>query len=429
MAALRARAVQVLDLNWAGDHTVPARSLYPHQWSWDSAFTAIGLAHVRPDRAWRELHTLFRAQWADGRVPHIVFNPEVPAENYFPGPGFWDAPATPHLPPRSTTGLVQPPVHALAVHEVFRRTGDRGRLAWFYPRLCAQQDYLAARRDAGADGLVSITHPWESGLDNSPGWDTAMARVPADPELLRVHRRRDNVVAAPAHRPTDEDYSRFLAIAGAYRDRGYDDTDLVGRHPFVMECPSFNALYALAESTLAEIAAELGRPGAHHRERARAVVTAMVAHLHDRRTGMFHARDVLSGERSPARCVNGLVPLVLPGLPDEVVTSLIEVATSPRFGLGGPLPVTSYDRTAADFDAVRYWRGPIWINMNWLLRRGLIGHGRAALAAVLRDRTLGLIDAGGSFEYYDPRTGAGLGAPEFSWTAALALDLLSDPLD
>ncbi|MFD6427487.1 hypothetical protein ACFWEF_01945, partial [Bacillus velezensis] len=32
---------------------------------------------------------LLAAQWGDGRVPHIVFNPEVPAGAYFPGPGFW----------------------------------------------------------------------------------------------------------------------------------------------------------------------------------------------------------------------------------------------------------------------------------------------------------------------------------------------------
>ena len=26
-------AVRVLDTNWAGDHMVPSRRLYPHQWS------------------------------------------------------------------------------------------------------------------------------------------------------------------------------------------------------------------------------------------------------------------------------------------------------------------------------------------------------------------------------------------------------------
>src|SRR5215468_4602161 len=84
-------ATRVLDDNWTHDHTMPSHTLYPHQWSWDSAFIAIGLARYRPDRAWLELRSLFRAQWADGRVPHIVFDPDVAERDYFPGPAFWRA--------------------------------------------------------------------------------------------------------------------------------------------------------------------------------------------------------------------------------------------------------------------------------------------------------------------------------------------------
>ena len=80
-------AARVLDTNWAGDHMVPSRRLYPHQWSWDAAFIAIGLAYVNPSRAWRDLRSLFEAQWPDGRVPHIVFDPATAEDDYFPGPG------------------------------------------------------------------------------------------------------------------------------------------------------------------------------------------------------------------------------------------------------------------------------------------------------------------------------------------------------
>ena len=109
-AGLRRLAVDTLDANWEHDHTVPSRTLYPHQWSWDSAFIAIGLAQVRPDRAWRELTSLFRAQWADGRVPHIVFNPALRVGAYFPGPEMWrsaDVPGAPdggHLRPGPAAG-------------------------------------------------------------------------------------------------------------------------------------------------------------------------------------------------------------------------------------------------------------------------------------------------------------------------------------
>ena len=85
---------------------------YPHQWSWDSAFIAIGLARLDPACATRELTTLFEHQWASGKVPHIVFNPDAPFGSYFPGSDHWatalsplDAPAGPVV----TSGLCQPP--------------------------------------------------------------------------------------------------------------------------------------------------------------------------------------------------------------------------------------------------------------------------------------------------------------------------------
>src|SRR5262249_17759237 len=115
---LRDDALAVLHANDIGDWTKPAPRLYPHQWSWDSAFIAIGLAHVHVDRALRELETLFSAQWSDGRVPHIVFNPA--ARDYFPGPDRWASArsntAAPHAP--ATSGLIQPPVHALALQRI-----------------------------------------------------------------------------------------------------------------------------------------------------------------------------------------------------------------------------------------------------------------------------------------------------------------------
>jgi hypothetical protein len=430
-------AARVLDTNWSADHMVPSRSLYPHQWSWDAAFIAVGLAYVNPNRAWRDLRSLFEAQWPDGRVPHIVFDARTAEADYFPGPVFWDVPGYGDRPPRGSTGLVQPPLHAVAAWEVYRRAAAHGtacahaardELAWLYPRLVAQQEYLTGRRDAGGTGLASIVHPWESGLDNSPAWDAALSAGPADLGLLRRFRRRDLDVADASHRPTDTDYARYVGLVLAYRDSGYADTDLAARHGFVVECPSFNAIRAAAEHALARIAGVVGADPAAHRRRAKEITEAITSRLYDPRTHTFRARDVRTGMLSPARCVNGLVPLILPDLPAEHAAAIMAEAGSPRFGLPERtgLPVPSYDRTAADFDPARYWRGPVWININWLLRRGMLLHGYHDQAEDLRTSMLRLVHRSGHFEYYHPDTGEGIGAPVFSWTAALTLDLLAD---
>ncbi|MFC7547868.1 hypothetical protein [Plantactinospora sp. GCM10030261] len=430
-------AVETLDANWEYDHTVPSRTLYPHQWSWDSAFIAIGLAHLDPARAWRELDTLFAAQWPDGRVPHIVFNPRLRPGDYFPGPDMWASPLAAGPPSGATSGIVQPPVHALAawrVHQIATGRSGAGavdathRLRALYPRLVAQQRYLARRRDVGGGGLASVVHPWESGLDNSPAWDAPMAAVDADPAVMRAYRRHDTRFVADSHRPTDLDYARYLALVAAYRDRGYADDDLAGRQPFLVECPLFNAVRAAAELALAGIAGVLGEDSGPHRDRAARITDAIVERLYDPVAGTFRPRDLRTGRLVPARTVLGLTPILLPGLPAEQVRTILAEATSERFGLTARMsrPLPSHDRTAADFEPLRYWRGPSWMNINWLIWQGLREHGETTLAAGLRESMLDLVRRSGCHEYFHPDTGAGLGSPAFGWTAALTLDVLAE---
>ena len=86
--------------------------------------------------------------------------------------------------------------------------------------------------------------------------------------------------------------------------------------------------------------------------------------------------------------------------------------------------MTSTSKSSAAFDPRRYWRGPVWVNVNWFLVRGLERSGLVAEADVLRRMTLELVERSGFAEYYDPRTGEPLGSRSFSWSAALTLDLL-----
>ncbi|KUN33768.1 hypothetical protein AQJ30_33270 [Streptomyces longwoodensis] len=424
-----ARAVAVLDANWTGTSTVPSRGLYPHQWSWDSAFIAIGLRHVAPLRAQTELETLLAAQWGDGRVPHIVFHPSVPLDAYFPSPDFWRSTTAGRAAgaPRTvqTSGIVQPPVHALAAWLVHRAdpalSRARGFLARVYPRLAAWHRYLLHRRDLGGGGLVSVVHPWEQGMDNSPCWDAPLSRVAPAP--ARSFRRADLAHGAPEDRPTDLDYGRYVRLAADYRDGEYRD----GRGAFAVEDPSFNALLAVSEHALARIARELGATGTARHARAERLTAALVERLWDPAYGQFLCRDVLTGEAVPERGVTGLVPLLLPGLPREVARALVGTLTGPHFGLGTRTRlVPSHDLLGEAFDPHRYWRGPAWFNTGWLLERGLRLHGERARADALRTAVLELAAASDFAEYVDPYTGEACGATGFGWTAALTLDLLHD---
>jgi hypothetical protein len=425
--SLHRAAARVLAENWTGRSTVPSRTLYPHQWSWDSAFIAIGLRHLSPLRAQTELETLLGAQWGDGRIPHIVFNSSVPLDAYFPSPDFWRSSTAGRAAgaPRSpqTSGIVQPPVHALAAWLVHRAdpglSRARGFLARVYPRLAAWHRYLLHRRDLGGGGLVSVVHPWEQGMDNSPAWDAPLARI--TPAPARSFRRADLDHGAAEDRPTDLDYGRYVRLAADYRDAGYAD----GQSEFAVEDPAFNALLIASEHALARIAKELGAPGTARHARAERLTVALVERLWDPAQEMFLCRDVTTDALVPERGVSGLLPLLLPGLPRDITAGLVRTLHGPRFGLGESTRlVPSYDLTGEAFDPHRYWRGPAWFNTNWMLERGLRVHGELARADALRAALLETAESSGFAEYVDPYTGEACGALGFGWTAALALDLL-----
>jgi hypothetical protein len=292
-----------------------------------------------------------------------------------------------------------------------------------YPRLRAQHDYLLRERSDGA-GLVVIVHPWESGQDNSPAWDAELAGVPAVSGT--GGDRRDLRHVAPTERPTAADYGRYVALAEAYRDRGYRDADALPEHRFVVVDPLFNALLCWSEEALADIAEVVGEPAEPHRRRAAQLRDAVLERLYDPATGHFLALSGPGGaHRSVEHTVGGLVPLVL-DLPPDVVDAVVGSAVGPRFALGDRVPLPSYDLTGHAFDAARYWRGPAWVNTSWLVLRGLQRHGRAAEAATVRAALLAVVRAGGFREYFDPLSGEGCGCSDFSWSAALTLDLLAD---
>lgn len=417
--AVRRAAARVLLGNWTGHSTVPSHSLYPHQWSWDSAFIAIGLRHLSPRRAQLELESLLGAQWSDGRIPHISFSPAVPRDAYFPGPDFWQASSANG---QETSGIVQPPVHALAAWLTHladeSESVRRGFLARVYPRLAAWHRYLREHRDLRGAGLVASVHPWETGMDNSPAWDEALARV--EPAPLDSFTRRDTDHASFEDRPTDLDYGRYVQLAATYRDNEYDDQRTP--HAFAVEDPCFNALLAESEHALAEIAAALGLDPAPHRKAATVLTDALADGLFE--DGIFRSRDLAVGQMITADTVAGLIPLVVRDLP--VAAELLETARGPRFRLGESKLVPSYDLTGPSFEPGRYWRGPSWFNTAWLIHRGLVHLGERETAGALRTEFLTLAGGTDFAEYVDPFTGEPHGARDFSWTAALALDLASD---
>ena len=259
------QAKAVMRKNDRGAYTVPTHGLYPFQWNWDSALSALGFSHFDEPRAWTEIETLFAHQWDDGMVPHIIFHQHD--DGYFPGPDVW---GTGRSVP--TSGITQPPVAGFAARRIFDRAQDKALAAEkaraLLPKIHAWHQWFFANRDPQGTGLVAIIHPWESGRDNSVDWDAAFERVPT--EGVQPFTRRDTSHANPAHRPTDEQYKRYIWLVQKFRSLGWDNTKLHDASPFQIVDPGFNAILIRSCADLAELADALGETQIASQSRAMA---------------------------------------------------------------------------------------------------------------------------------------------------------------
>jgi mannosylglycerate hydrolase len=426
------QAKAVLDFNWTGEYTMPGPRLYPHQWSWDSAFIAIGYSRYDQDRAVRELKHLFEAQWKNGLLPQIVFNPRF--TNYFPGPNFWRAKESPEAPNhRETSGVIQPPVHATAALYVYRHAeneaGAKEFLEYAFPKLEAWHGYLYRERDPGGEGLVYIRHPWESGMDNSPMWDQIMQRLHLRAEQIPPYRRADIHTVSASDRPTSTAYDRFAYLVKLFADCSYDEDKMRQDCPFLVQDVLFNSLLCKANRDLAEIARVLGEDPSTYEGLAEKTKGAINEKLWDEDRGIYLDYDF--ADNRPIRVYFGpnLAGPLYASIPDQDrVKLVVNTLENDGFGLSDEniTPIPSYDVHGYGFSEERYWRGPVWINIDWFLMKGLGTYGYEEHAERLRRTIIELCRREGFHEYFDPITGDGLGSILFSWSAALLLDVLTD---
>ena len=431
-ARLARRALAVLDANWLGHGTRPSL-LYPHQWSWDSACIAMGYARWNQARAETELRSLFAGQWANGLVPHIVF--ASGDGRYFPGPEFWQAGRSPDAPAgRETSGIAQPPIHATAAWRVYQRSRDRARAKAFLeelaPKLAAWHTYLYRERTRDDAGLVEIWHPWESGMDNSPLWDDALARINPTVDEIPDYQRVDVELADPAERPTDGEYDRYVYLVGLFRELDYRPDRIRDTTPFALQSVLFNSLLVQSNRDLAQIARALGDDPEPYESWAAQTAAGIDGRLWDEQAAVYVDYDVEAGRRVGVRTAAGLAPLHA-GIPtDERARRMIGQLAGSRVDVDSRgWAVTSLAPDDPGFMPTRYWRGPIWPILNWALQSGLDRYGYHELAGQVRSALIELSSRGGFWEHYSPLTGKGHGGEQFAWTAGLVLDVLATELE
>ncbi len=424
------KAKKILDKNWTGSYTMPSPSLYPHQWNWDSGFIAIGYSHYNTDRAITELTSLFRGQWHNGMLPHIVFNPDRLGQ-YFPEPDFWQKEKSNEAPHDVlTSGITMPPVHGMVALRVYENAKDKDRvkdfLRWIYPRLIKMHRYFYEHRDPEGIGLVYIRHPWESGMDNSPMWEKIMKTWTISPKEIPPYKRIDLSKGIPAEmRPADKDYDRFIYLVDLFRKCNYREETILKECPFLVYGPLFNAILCASNEALITIAKIINKdpeePALWYEHSLKAIRERLYNPEHD----MFDFYDLVEKRLVDVETAAGFMPLLCGAPTKEQADKIYSYLNSKSFCAlhqGNCFSIPNYDTEKEDFDRLNYWRGPVWININWLLMQGLRRYGYHQKADSVAKDILELPMRFGFYEYFDSFNGRGYGSSNFSWTAALFID-------
>ena len=82
---------------------------------------------------------------------------------------------------------------------------------------------------------------------------------------------------------------------------------------------------------------------------------------------------------------------------------MVELLAGSRVGVGDESwAVTSLSPADPGFQPARYWRGPVWPILNWVLQRGLDRYGYTTYAAEVRGAMIELARSAGFYEHYSP---------------------------
>jgi hypothetical protein len=343
----------------------PSKLYYVGVWQWDAYFHALAYRHLDKRLAQDQLRILLDHQREDGLIPDAIHDEGVVTHLDFPV----DADVT------------KPPLTAWAVWKLYEIDRDLEFLNETYEPLVRWNRWWFEHNDLDHNGLCEYNHPFSSGLDDSPLWDDGMP----------------------------------------------------------VESPDLNTYLCMQQDTLAKIAAATGavEDAKMWQQRAENIAQRMIENMWDEQAGFFWARKnvqpvtpntsgvTLSTARVNVRTPFNLFPLITGRMPAKIASRLVSHLTDER-QFWPRYPVPSVALNDPKYDPNQMWRGPTWVNINYLLIEGLQKAGYLEVANELRRRTLDLI--GGQediYEYYHPETGKNPpnAAAIFGWSSAVFIDL------
>ena len=388
-------------------YTKPSPERYPFQFFWDTCFHVFILTAIGDHKMAKEhLVSLFALQEEDGFVGHMNYwdrlRPGRITDVFQSKPGLRKNFLQEHM-----SALVQPPMAAQAVERVYKASGDKNFLKEMLPKLKKYYRWLAHNRDFEGDGLLTIISPFESGMDWKPTFDVALGL----PEKKAGWRLFLKVVGVDFR-----NYLHHYNLQSIYR-KGY----------FLVKEAGFNTIYAQNLMAMAGLCQELGDADeGHFRSLSLKVSRSMLEVMYDQESAAF--LDVYGKKNKKIQVLTPTIfyPVVLKEIPQDIVEKVIRTHFLHGKEFDAPFPIPSLAKNHPSFnpsESIYIWRGPTWIVNNWFMHQFFMEKGYRKESKRLVESIRALVEKSGFREYYNPFTGEGYGAKDFTW-AGLVADMI-----
>lgn len=389
-------------------YTKPSPGRYPFQFFWDTCFHVFILAALgEHDMAKSHLNSLFAMQEDDGFVGHMIYwdrlAPGRLTDVFQSRPSLGRNFLQSHM-----SALIQPPLAAQAVERVYKVSDDQEFLRQILPKLKKYYRWLAHNRDFDGDGLLTIISPFESGMDWKPTFDVAVGQKAGKADW-RLFLKMVKV-----------DFRNYL--------NRYNLKKIYQKGYFIVKEVGLNTMYAQNLESLAGLCRTLDEQEEANEfsKLSQKVSRSIQEIMYDEKDAAFY--DVYGKANTKIRVLTPTVfyPVVLSSVPDETGKRVMDTHffNSEEFDTPFPLPSAAMKEPSFNPTGSMYiWRGPTWIVNNWFMHRFLIEKGYEKEAERLVNSIRQLIEKSGFREYYNPFTGEGYGAQDFTW-AGLVSDMI-----
>lgn len=382
----------------------PSPHKYPYQWFWDTCFHSFMLCRLKEySLAKRSIFSLFTLQKNDGFVGHVIFWRGI-LPRYFlevlQSRPKW------HRPRPTMSSLIQPTFIAQAILEIYEGDKDIDFVKEILPRVKKYFYWLSQHRDFQGDGLLSIISPYESGIDWKPSFDL--------------------VLGYPEKKATEKLFFQGLLVNFKNFFNWYNLDRISKKHYFLVKEVGLNTIYVKDLQALAKLCEIVGDIDAGiYEARAKKVTESILEKMYDSETHAFYDVESHTGRQLKVLTPTIFFPLCLDGVSETIIEKVLKTHfyNTKEFVCPYPLPSVALSDPAFDpGESTFLWRGPTWIMYNWFLYKFFKSKKYLDEAHMLRDSVKRLIEKSGFREYYNPITGEGYGAKNFTWSG-LILDM------